>query len=335
MKPFRMHPEPSVEDQAALWAARLEESTLDANGSSELNAWLGEDSSRRALLAHYCQLSIDLDELLPELVASGRVEIPAYLAPARKRWGMKWIASGALAAAAIAVAVLWIGRTGLHPETIATSLAQRRSFTLSDGTHVELNANTSILVENGRAERRVRLADGEAFFEVSKDKARPFIVDTPGGSVRVTGTRFDVRTDAGSELDVTVVEGSVQVRPGETANYQAPDPVNLTPGDHLSAGSAGVNLRPLSAGALADALAWREGKIVFDAVPLSEALARIARYHGKSITATPGAAVLLLGGRMSLDHLDGFFVDLEAALPEVRVTRDAGGGARVSLRSEN
>jgi transmembrane sensor len=96
-----------------------------------------------------------------------------------------------------------------------------------------------------------------------------------------------------------------------------------------------VSLRPLSAGALDDALAWREGMIVFDGVPLSEALARMARYHGRSITATPGAAVLSLGARMRMDNLDNFFADLVKFLPQVRVARDANGGARVSLRSED
>ena len=335
MNKFPMNPDPSVEDQAALWAARLEGSSLDGAARAELSAWLEEDPARRrAFLAHYCQISADLDELLPELVAAGRVDVPAFAEPARKGRRFRWVAAGALAAAAVAAAVLWVARGG-HPETIATTLAQRRSFTLADGTRVELNANTSILVENGRAERRVRLADGEAFFEVSKDKSRPFIVDTPAGSVRVTGTRFDVRTEKTSELDVTVVEGSVQVRPGETANYQAPDPVVLGPGDQLLAGSAGVTLKPLSPGALDDALAWRDGQIVFDGEPLSEALAYIARYHGKNISATPGAAVVKVGSRMRLDDLDGFFKDLERLLPQVHVARDAAGGARVSLRSED
>lgn len=334
MNSFPMHPDPIVEDQAALWAARLEGSSLDGTARAELVAWLAQDPKRRAYLAHYCQLSVDLDKLLPELVAEGRVDVPAFAVPARRSFALRWITAGGLAVAVVAAAAFWIGRGG-HPETIATTLAQRRSFTLADGTHVELNANTSIVVENGRAERRVRLADGEAFFEVSKDKSRPFIVETPAGSVRVTGTRFDVRTEKTSELDVTVVEGSVQVRPGETANFLAPDPVVLGPGDQLEAGAAGVRLTPLSAGALADALAWRDGQIVFDGEPLSDALAYIARYHGKNITATPGAAVVKVGSRMRLDDLDGFFKDLERLLPQVRVTRDAGGGARVSLRSEN
>src|SRR5580658_1424592 len=137
MKQFQMHPDPTAEEAAALWAARLEGSALDAQGRAELGAWLAGDSSRLPLLEHYCQLSIDLEELLPELVAAGRVEIPAGIEPARRRRGARWIAAGALAAAALAAAVVWMGRAGGPPETIATRLAERRTFTLADGTRVE------------------------------------------------------------------------------------------------------------------------------------------------------------------------------------------------------
>src|SRR5208282_5108598 len=110
-------------------------------------------------------------------------------------WAPGWIAAAALACAVVAAAV-WFGMPGPRPESIATASSQRRSFTLSDGTVVELNANTSAQFENGRSERRVRLAEGEAYFVVTKDKERPFIVDTPAGTVRVTGTVFIVRAVA-------------------------------------------------------------------------------------------------------------------------------------------
>jgi len=327
-------PDPAAEDQAALWAARLDGSPLDAAERSALDSWLDEVPGHRALLSHYLQLSSDLDRLLPELAAAGRVELPAARAPVRSGWNPRWAAAGALAAAALVAAVAWLGMPGERLEKIATSVAQRRSFTLADGTRVELNANTSMLIENGRAERRVRLADGEAFFVVSKDKARPFIVETPAGYVRVTGPIFNVRTEAASELDVTVVEGSVQVRPGGTNGAQPAGPVVLGAGDRLSSGDGGVAVRALSASALDDALAWRQGQIVFDGVPLAEALARLGHYHGRRITASEGAAVRRISARMSLDDLDGFFASLEQAMPEVHVTRDPEGGARVSLRTE-
>src|SRR5690606_22171746 len=161
---------------------------------------------------------------------------------------------------------------------IATAVAQRQSITLSDGTKVDLNAHTRLEVAISASERRVRLAAGEAFFEVQKDPARPFIIETPTGSVRVTGTTFNVRSDAASSLEVTVVEGSVQVRTGGESSSSSP-PVSLGAGDRLSSGRTGVSVKALSDAAIADTLAWRQGQIVFDGVPLRQALARFSHYH--------------------------------------------------------
>jgi transmembrane sensor len=179
----------------------------------------------------------------------------------------------------------------------------------------------------------VRLASGQAFFAVHQDVGRPFVVETPAGSVQVTGTQFDVRADSPATFEVTVVEGSVQARPGD-ASGRSVAPVPLGAGEQLFAGPGGVALRTLSAAALADALAWREGQIVFKGMPLHEALARFARYHGRGITVAPDAADLPVGGRYSLDDLDGFLAQLEVALP-VRVTRSLNGTVQVSLRTEH
>jgi transmembrane sensor len=325
-------PDTDAEDQAALWAARLEGSSLSAGDRAALDAWLGEDAARRALLSQYCQFSADLDRLLPTLVASGAVAIPQET-PIRRQWSPWVVATAGLFAAAVAVAAVWLVHPRVRLDTIATSVAQRREFTLADGTRVELNANTSMVIENGRAERRVRLANGEAYFIVSKDKARPFIVETPAGSVRVTGTIFNVRTEAATELDVTVVEGSVQVRPGETIGAQSSGPVNIGAGSNLYAAKEGVAIRALSAGALDDTLAWRQGQIVFNGVTLGEALSRYSRYHGRQITATAGAAGIRISGRFSLDSLDDFLAWLEMVFG-VRVTPDPSGSVRVSLRTE-
>ena len=333
MNPARQTPDPAAEEQASLWAARLEGSKLGPGQRAELDSWLDADPGRRELLSGYLQFSSDLGLLLPELAASGRVEMPPGGAQASRRWNPRWAVAGALAAAALA-AVAWLEWPGGRPERIATSAAQRRSFTLADGTRVELNANTRMLIENGRQERRVQLGDGEAFFVVSKDKARPFIVETPAGSVRVTGTIFDVRTEAPSQLEVTVVEGSVQVRPAEAGGTQSQGPLVLGAGDSLSLENGALSVQALSAGAVDDALAWRQGWIVFNGVPLSEALPRVAHFHGRRIDVSDGAGLLRIGARMKLDDLDGFFASLEQFMPQVHVAREPGGGARVSLRSE-
>lgn len=324
------NPSPSdAEEAAALWAARLDGSDLGPADRAELEAWLAADNGRRELLDHYRLLSSDLSELLPPLAAAGGVALASR--PERRRLWSPWalVSAGILGTAVAVVAVAFV-HPGRRSDAIATTVAQRRQLTLADGSRVELNANTSLVVENSRSERRVRLASGEAYFVVSKDAGRPFIVETPAGSVRVTGTVFNVRTEATTELEVTVVEGSVQVRPdGDTSR----EPHKIGPGDCLSASGGEVTLRRLSGPAIDDLLAWRQGEIAFNRTPLSEALARVGRIYGRSFSASPAAAGLTLGGRHPTDNLEVFLGGIEQTL-NVRATYDASGAMRMIKRSE-
>lgn len=327
------HSDPTVEEQASLWAARLDGSVLSAADRTALDEWLAGHPARRAQLSRYCQFSADLEQQLPliEGIREQSAEIPAPKSAQPLPWLRRPLMAGVMLTAAAAVALMfWPARP--QRENIATPVAQRQTLTLADGTVAELNAQTSLRIEIDRKERRVRLAAGEAFFSVRKDPARPFTVETPAGSVRVTGTKFNVRTESPAALEVTVLEGSVQAQP-EKADGPPAAPVQLGAGDQLSAGSAGTAVRTLSDAALEDALAWRQGQIVFEDVPLRETLARFARYHGRGITAAADAAELRVGGRFSLDDLDGFFAGLEEVLP-VRVTRNPSGTVLVGRRNE-
>lgn len=325
----------SADEQAATWAARLESGSFGHADRTELEQWLTADERHRLLLADYCQFSADLETVLPTLLAEGRIEAPAPRR-ARPSYWRSWAGFGTLAAAALAVGFFTL--TPSAPTTgvnrLATAASQRESIMLADGSRVELNARTSIEFLQTRHERRVRLADGQAFFTVSKDPSRPFTVETPAGSVRVTGTRFDVRADSTAPLEVTVEEGSVQVRlaelsdlPGQTSTYR------LAADQRLSLRPEGVTVQELSSAETANLLAWREGFIVFEGVTLSEALARFSRYHGRGMTAAADAASFPVGGRHSLDDLDGFFSSIEEVLP-VRVTHDLSGNVTVRLRPD-
>jgi len=326
-------PDPLADENASLWAARIEGSVLSAADRIALDAWLAEKPAHRTLLSQYCQFSADLELHLPALVEAGAVQMPVTTRrPQRSGWRLILAAGSALGIAAAVTLAVWLTRPTTQFKNIATPVAQRQSITLADGTHVDLNARTSLEIEIGRLERHVRLSAGEAFFEVSKDKARPFIVETPFGSVRVTGTRFDVRADAASALEVTVAEGSVQVRPAR-ANGEAHIPELLGAGDQLSSGANGVLKKKLSSAELEAALAWRKGQIVFRDTPLREALARFAHYNGRAISVTPDIANQHIGGIYSLDDPDGFFSALEQIYP-VHVTRDVDGSVRVRSRAE-
>jgi transmembrane sensor len=336
MNPPTPQLDPAADERASLWAARLDGSVLSAADRIALDAWLAQDPTRRTMLSAYCQFSADLEQQLPLLegIKEPSADIQPPLKTAQPHPRLRWpiLAGVALTAAAAVVLAFWLTSPQTEFQSVASPVAQRQEMTLADGTRIQLNAQTALVVELGRSERHVRLASGEAFFAVSKDKARPFFVETPAGSVRVTGTQFNVRAETASSLEVTVVEGTVLVRPAKVEGGVAA-PVSLVAGEKLSAGPRGIAMRKLSPADLDDALAWRQGQVVFAGAPLGEALACFARYHGRGITATAGAADLRVGGRFSLDDLDGFFAALEQVLP-VRVTRDLSGNAQVGLRAE-
>ncbi|HWA26769.1 MAG TPA: FecR domain-containing protein [Lacunisphaera sp.] len=325
-----------AEEQASLWAARLDGSVLSAEDRVALDSWLAADPAHRALLSSYCQFSADLEQQLP-LLAGLRDEVAETKTAAKTAQPLPWLrwptlAGAALMAAAVLAVILWQGRPQNHFHNIATSVAQRQEITLEDGSHIELNARTAIAVELTKESRRVRLAGGEAFFHVSKDPARPFYVETPAGSVRVTGTQFNVRTETATALEVTVFEGSVQVRAGGDPTVHA-----LKARDRLTRGDGGVNVINLSPVELDNALAWRQGRAIFAGTPLREALARYARFHGRNLTATDAAGAVAVGGNYSLDDLDGFLGAIEqkgfSSVP-LRVTPRLDGSVQVDTISQ-
>jgi transmembrane sensor len=312
----------AIDEHAAYWAARLDGDVLEASERAELDAWLAQSPAHRAALAGYCQFSADLEEQLPKLVASGAVKMPPKTAAA-PRWKFPRLVSLAFATAAAVAVGVWITRPAPQVEHVVAGVAQRTAETLADGTRVELNAHTSLRFENTGKERRARLSGGEAIFMVAKDPSRPFIVETPAGSVRVTGTVFNVRAEpADAVFEVTVVEGSVEVRPRESPG----GPIALKAQDYLSVKAKQVARRAMSETELEEMLAWRNGQIVFNDVPLAEAVARFARYHGRSITLNAALAHEKIGARYSIDDLSGFISSIESAW-DVKAEWDALSGA--------
>lgn len=318
-------PSPAAEEQAALWAARLEGGELAPHDRAAFQAWLKSDAEHPRLLQQFQRLSAALEEQIPVLAAVGAVASPPPPATARPwRGNFAWGLGAAAVAAAAAVALVLHLRPVDH--LYVTGPGERHSVQLADGSGVELNANTTLRVVLTRGARTARLTRGEAFFVVAKDASRPFIVATSEGSVRVTGTVFDVRDESRNDLEVTVVEGSVAVSP---ADSDGAAPYVLSPGDHYSSGHPA--LQRLSAGAMDDLLAWRSGSVIFDSTRLADALASFTRFTGQAAVADPDVADLKLSGRFQLDQFDEFLAGLPVRWP-VQVDRDELGTIHVRAR---
>jgi len=322
-----------IEDEASIWAARLRGGAMTDADRAALAAWLDRNPEHRWVLARYHELSAQLDA---QFGAAAEATPITKRDAARRRWRRFTV----MTAAAAALVMLAVVLTGPSRE-FETKTAERHLAALTDGSRVELNARTALAVDFRREERHVRLIRGEALFNVTKDPARPFVIDTPAGTVRVTGTVFDVRATSGDRVEVTVLEGTVQVHAAQdtsTASTSAGAPMApmhdaaITPGRQAVMSGGNVDLRTLPGGAVQNVTAWRQGQVVFEDTPLSEALERFAAYDQRKITVEPGAADLRLGGRYGLDDLDGLLTAVERVLP-VRVLRGADGTVRIIVAS--
>jgi transmembrane sensor len=155
-----------------------------------------------------------------------------------------------LAAAVGAMVLTIVGdmwwQTERYP-TYATDIGERRSLTLADGSTVDLNARSRIRIEFSGAERRVELLEGQALFQVAKDKRRAFIVRSGSATVRAVGTQFDVYRKA-SGTTVTVLEGRVAVY--STAQVEATSPARAPSPTAGSPHSTGKSQAPRRSAAL-------------------------------------------------------------------------------------
>lgn len=131
-------------------------------------------------------------------------------------WRRWMTTAAAVAVAAITLAALWLAGAN-RQEVYINRTGEIAALRLEDGTQVwaQPGAELRYDVEGGAGERIVEL-DGEAYFDVAHDAARPFIVETRDLAIRVLGTAFNVRSaQAGPLTEVVLERGSVQLETPE------------------------------------------------------------------------------------------------------------------------
>jgi transmembrane sensor len=146
-----------------------------------------------------------------------------------------WMRHRALAASLITGLIvasgLFVWRTERYP-SYSTDIGEHRSIALTDGSTVDLNARSTLRVAFSAGERLVELLEGQALFQVAKDKSRPFIVKSGDATVRAVGTQFDVDRKA-TGTTVTVLEGRVVVY----SDARAGSSVTTTPASTTMSGA--------------------------------------------------------------------------------------------------
>ena len=117
------------------------------------------------------------------------------------------------AAIIIGAGILFYGWNTFSQKSIKTPVARSKEITLPDGSHITLNAGSKLTYKhNFGKEMRLVSLKGEAFFEVTKDSTKPFIIRLEGAEIKVLGTSFNVKAYKNMDkIEVTVKEGKVSL----------------------------------------------------------------------------------------------------------------------------
>ena len=324
-----------IDEEAAVWIWRMDSTAVAAADRQAFEAWLRQDPRHRRAVAALSAVWSTLDGLAEakreEKIATfaNTAKLPLLHHPQRR-----WFAAAAVLAA-IAAGAIWL-QQGSELQTLATAVGQQRNVTLADGSTVTLNTNTILETDLRWHTREIYLRKGEAHFQVAHDRSRPFLVHAGDAVVRAVGTAFEVRVLTDQHVDVVVNEGRVEVQataplpassnPATRARAAAATTVRaLNAGERLSTASRDYAVTLITAQQMSSELAWREGAIIFDGEPLSDAIAEIERYtDARIVVSDPEIAGLRVGGRFRTGDVQEFFDALQTALPVSIRHTDAG-----------
>ncbi len=284
----------SMLEEAAVWQARLRGVVPGSADAQRVGAgfrqWVSADRRRLQAFAEmesvWGALEWPVAGLLAEQDAAagestqGRRSRPFGKAPVP----FKGLAVAASLLLVLLVSVGWQRDWLTHWQSdYVTGVGEQAPVALADGSQVLLNTDSALVLDYSATERRVRLLKGEAWFQVSADAGRPFIVETDEGTVRVTGTRFNVRLTDRSAV-VSLEQGRVVLRAPSVAGSTPGAKVVLAPGQQ--AGLADHRIGTPTPFDNAAVSAWRRGQLVFYDTPLSEVVAALNRYRPGRILIT-------------------------------------------------
>lgn len=190
--------------------------------------------------------------------------------------------------------------------TLSTALGQTFTLTLPDQTKVWLNAASSLTYHStlkDKGVRRVQLK-GEAYFEVAKNKSRPFLVESGTQTVEVLGTHFNVNAYADEKTyRTTLLEGSVKITDHTQSRI-------LLPGYQAATLNGEIRLSQVDTDF---AVAWKSNNFTFDRLDIKEIMRMIARWYDVEVVYKEEIPSGKFWGSVSrFDHISKVLIPLEA-----------------------
>lgn len=292
-----------LRERAVEWLVSLDCGTADEQA---FEAWRSADPRHAAAFAQAAatwrrtadpRLAVMLDQSA-DVDSAAEME-PAPVAP--RKWSRRAVTGSAIAA------VLGVGGAGAflawpRRAYASTAVGERQAIRLPDGSHAMLNTDTRVAWRFD-GEREFWIEQGEAALLV-RDAGKPFRVYSDPIDAHLSSGRFDFRLGIGSG-QLLVLAGTATATPRHASAE------TIQAGSALIVGEAAPQIARLSPDEIAAATAWENGRIVFNGMPLDQAIAEFNRYLPEKIVLQDAdLATTRLGGEFQTDDPDGFLLAL-------------------------
>ncbi|WP_437879733.1 FecR domain-containing protein [Pseudomonas sp. LRF_L74] len=284
-----------VVDQAIDWSIKLTYNRADASTMTAFDAWLASHEQHRQAWERVQSLGGRFAGMPAELALQTLEKLPE--ARLRRRQMIKLLSLFA------AVGVGGMGAREVTPwqrllADHSTQVGERGRWTLIDGSVLDLNTDSAVVLRFDESQREVELLRGELHLISGADAGspgkRPLRVATAFGLFEALGTRFSVRLDQhGCRLGVS--EGAVRLTPrdGTARVAQAGESWSLSARE-ATRGTATPQ----------EVAAWRDGLLVARDMPLAEVLAELGRYRHGHIGCDPQISTRPISGNFNLTDID-------------------------------
>ena len=304
--------QPTDIEMALDWLVRLQRSSVSPEDWLAFDRWLS--ASEHHMRAYDAVLLLDLQlaglepkiDQMPDLPLRPRM---GSVAPKALRWPL---IGATVASLLIGAGLIWQSQVRTAPAAAySTAIGTRRTVMLSDGSRIDLNTASQLTVDFDRSRRQVRMKDAEAYFDVTKDPRRPFVIEAGQSQIRVVGTAFDVKNRDG-QLVVSVERGIVDVQPTPFADAKH---YRLRPGQAL-AYNPSTGLIKVSFTENGEASGWRTGRLIYRDQPLFVVVADLNRQFKRPIRlGDTQTGRVRLSGVLMIDTQAAMLKRLSALLP--------------------
>jgi transmembrane sensor len=281
----------------------------------ELDAWLAESNLHRAAYLRVEGIVAYTQRLAALRPPKAAGSVPGSNGEIMHRWFvLPFLAAASLALFAALGIPLVISLMKSPDRTYSTDVGGRTLLSFADHTQIELDTDTVVRFRITGEERTVWLERGEAWFNVSHNAANPFTVIVGKHRVTDLGTEFVVRRGSNG-MEVALLNGRAML------NTEDMPSTMLTPGDDAVATPISVSVTRKTQQELADALAWRQGMLVFRNTRLSDVVREFNRYNDtKLVISDPSIAGVKITVELKTDHYQDF-LQLAQTMLNLRVDR--------------